>query len=162
MDILLRQDVKNLGEMGDVVEVADGYARNYLLPRNMAVPVNDANLEKVQREREAKEVREEQEKERVEELAEELEGFVCLIEARATEKGRLFGSVTAKDVSEALQENGFQGIRASNIIISRPFEELGDYDIEVMLLPELRVPITVRIVPPVDEVAEDEAADSGE
>lgn len=162
MEILLRQDVDNLGEIGDVVDVADGYARNYLLPREMAVPVTDANLERVKREQKAKKEREAEEVERVEELAEEIEGFVCLIEARATDKGRLFGSVTARDVAEALEENGFEGIRASNIVIPRAFEELGDYDIEVMLLPEVRVPITVRIVPPVEEAEVEEDAGSEE
>lgn len=158
MEILLRQDIENLGEIGEVVEVADGYARNYLLPRDMAVPVTEANLDKVRREQEAKKQREEEEVERAEEMADELEGFVCLIEARATDKGSLFGSVTAQDVAEALEENGFEGLRASNIVIPRPLEELGDYDIEVMLLPDVRVPITVRVVPPVEE-AEEEGED---
>jgi large subunit ribosomal protein L9 len=160
MEILLRQDVDNLGEIGDVVEVADGYARNYLLPREMAMPVTEANLDRVRREQEAKKQREEQEIQRAEEMAEELEGFVCLIEARATDKGGLFGSVTARDVAQALEDNGFEGLRASNIVIPRPFEELGDYDIEVMLLPDLRVPITVRVVPPVEESDEEEEAES--
>lgn len=156
MEILLREDVENLGTMGEVVEVADGYARNYLLPRKLAVEVSESNLQQVHRAREAREERQEQERERVEQLAQELEGFVCLIEARATEKGHLFGSVTAGDVAQALEENGFEGIRASNIVIPRAFEELGDYDIEVMLLPEVRVPITVRIVPPVEEYVPEE------
>jgi large subunit ribosomal protein L9 len=156
MEILLREDVEDLGNMGEVVEVADGYARNYLLPRNLAVEVTDSNIEQVHRAREARAKREQEERERVEDLAEELEGFVCLIEARATEKGHLFGSVTAGDVAQALEENGFEGIRASNIVISRPLEELGDYDIEVMLLPEVRVPVTVRVVPPVEEYVPEE------
>jgi large subunit ribosomal protein L9 len=162
MEILLREDVENLGKMGEVVEVADGYARNYLLPRDLGVEVSESNLEQVHRAREAREEREKKERERVDELAEELEGFVCLIEARATDKGHLFGSVTAGDVAKALEENGFEGIRASNIVIPRPFEELGDYDIEVMLMPEVRVPITVRIVPPVEEYVSEESDEEGE
>lgn len=156
MEILLREDVENLGEMGEVVEVADGYARNYLLPRQMAVEVTDSNLEQVRREQEAREERQQQERERLESQADQLEGFVCLIEARATEKGQLYGSVTAGDVAEALVENGFEGLRASNIVMDKPIEELGDYDIELMLLPEVRVPITVRVVPPVDEYEDEE------
>ena len=162
MEILLREDVENLGEMGEVVEAADGYARNYLLPRQMAVEVTESNLEQVRRARENREVREREERARVEKLADELEGFVCLIEARATEKGHLFGSVTAQDVAEALIDNSFEGLRASNIVMPRPIEELGDYDIEVMLLPEVRVPITVRIVPPMEEYMAEEEEEAPE
>jgi large subunit ribosomal protein L9 len=151
MEVLLRQDVENLGKMGDVVEVADGYARNYLLPRNLVVKAAEANVQEVEAAQEARRERDIQEKERIDVLAEELEGFLCYIEERATEEGHLFGSVTASDIANSLAESGFEQIRPSNIALDRPLEELGDYEVEVLLHPEVSVHMTVRIAAPEEE-----------
>ena len=145
MEVLLRRDVDSLGRMGEVVDVADGYARNYLLPRDMAVAVTQSNLQEVERARAARQERERAELTRVEEVAKKLEGFLCLIEERATSEGHLFGSVAAEDVAEALVASGFETIRPANIVMPRHFEELGDHELEVMLHPDVRVPITVRV-----------------
>ena len=155
MEILLKQDVEKLGQMGDVVEVADGYARNYLLPKQMAVPVTDENLAHIRRQREEREEKQAAEHQRLEEVAEKLEGFICYIPVKATDEGHLFGSVTANDVAEALEESGFDGIRPSSVGLARPIEETGDYDVEIMLHPDVRVDITVRVAPE-SEIPEEE------
>ncbi len=160
MEVLLRQDVDNLGILGDVVEVADGYARNYLLPKGIAVPATDENKAAIAKAREERLEREQAERERVEELADNLEGFRCPIQARATEKGHLFGSVSARAIAEALEVSGFEGIRPSNVSLTRPIEETGDYEIEIMLHPEVRVNITVRVTS--EEAEEEEAAEEEE
>ncbi len=147
MEVLLRRDVKNLGQMGDVVEVADGYARNYLLPREMALEVVRANLEALRRAREARQERDREERQSVEELAQQLNGFLCYIQVRATEEGHLYGSVGPEEVVEALAESGFETIRPANIVMPLHFEEVGDYELEVMLHPELAVHITLRVAP---------------
>jgi len=151
MQVLLRQDVENVGELGDVVDVAAGYARNYLLPRKLAVEVTKANLESLQRAREAKRQRQQEELERLKGLAQKIEGFLCYVEARATETGHLFGSVGPEQVAESLVASGFETIRLSNIAMSTHIEEVGDYDVEVMLHPELRVNIKVRVAPLMEE-----------
>lgn len=156
MEVLLREDVDNLGILGDVVEVADGYARNYLLPKGIAVPATEENKAAIAKAREERLEREREERERVEELADNLEGFLCPIQARATEKGHLFGSVGPQAIAEALEESGFDGIRPSNISLTRPIEETGDYQIEVMLHPEVRVEITVRVQSESEEESEEE------
>ncbi|MFO7957366.1 MAG: 50S ribosomal protein L9 [Candidatus Brocadiia bacterium] len=145
MEVLLRRDVDNLGRLGDVVEVADGYARNYLLPKQIAVPVTPQNLQEIEAAREARRQRGEEELERVNRQAELLEGFLCFITARATEQGHLFGSVGADQIAAELVDSGFEGIRPSNISLPRPIEQTGDYEVEVMLHPEVRLTITVRV-----------------
>ena len=100
MEVLLRKDVEKLGRMGDVVDVADGYARNYLLPQQMAVRVTAENLQEVERRREQRQEREREELSRVREQADVLEDFLCYISARATEEGHLFGSVGPQQIAD--------------------------------------------------------------
>ncbi len=145
MEVLLRQDVENVGRTGDVVEVADGYARNYLLPKNIAAPVTEENLRQAEKARRERHRREEEELDRLRRQAELLEGFLCYITARATEEGHLFGSVNARQIAQRLTESGFEGIRSTSVELPEPIEELGDYQIELMLHPEVRVSITVRV-----------------
>jgi len=156
MQVLLRQDVQNIGSMGDIVEVADGYARNYLLPKNIAAPATRANKREIERLRQARREREEAEVERTRSVAEKLEGFLCYIPVRATEKGHLFGSVSAEHIAHTLAECGFDGIRPSNVGLTRHIEEVGDYDVEVMLHPEVRVNIKVRVAIESEEEEEEQ------
>ncbi len=154
MEVLLRNDVEKLGRMGDVVDVAPGYARNYLLPKRLAVRVTPDNLQEIERARQARRAREVEELDRVRAQAEMLEGFLCFISARATEAGHLFGSVGAQQIADNLVASGFEGIRVANIRLERPIEEVGDYPVEVMLHPDVRADITVRVASE-SEVEED-------
>ena len=155
MEILLREDVEKLGKMGDIVEVADGYARNYLLPKQKAVPVTEENKAQIRARREAREEKQKAEYQRLEDKAEQLSDFVCYIPVKATEEGRLFGSVTAEDVAESLEESGFQEIRPSFVGLTEPIEETGEYGVEIMLHPDIRVEITLRVAPE-SEIPEEE------
>lgn len=146
MEVLLRQDVSDLGVMGDVVEVADGYARNYLLPRRLAVEVTDSNLQEVERAREAKKQRLMKERERAEQLQEQLQGLEAVVEARATEEGHLFGSVGAEDVADALRSSGFDTIRPANVVLPRPIEQVGEYELEIMCHPEVSAEVLLHVV----------------
>jgi len=145
MEVLLKTDIEKLGRMGDVVDVAPGYARNYLLPKRLAVPVTPENLRQVERSRDARARREAEELERVRREVEMLDGFLCFVTARATEAGHLFGSVGAQQIADHLVASGFEGVRASAINLPRPIEHVGDYEVEVMLHPEARANITVRV-----------------
>ena len=145
MEVLLRKDVEQLGRMGDLVKVADGYARNYLLPRMLAVSVTPDNVQEVDKARQARVQREHEELARVGRQAEMLDGFLCYIAARATGKGHLFGSVGAPQIVEHLAQSGFEGIRPTAVSLERPIQELGDYEVEIMLHPDVRAHILVRI-----------------
>ncbi|MEF8788163.1 MAG: 50S ribosomal protein L9 [Planctomycetota bacterium] len=155
MEILLREDVEKLGQMGDIVEVADGYARNYLLPKQKAVPVTEENKAQIRARRQAREEKQKAEYKRLEDKADKLSDFVCYIPVKATEEGRLFGSVTAEDIADSLEESGFQGIRPSFVGLTEPIEETGDFDVEIMLHPDIRVEITVHVAPE-SEIPEEE------
>jgi len=156
MRILLREDVKDLGRMGDIVDVAEGYARNYLLPKRVAMKASEANVQAIDRARAARKQRETEEIARVQLLAEEIEGFLCFIEARATESGHLFGSVGAEQIAAALAASGFETIRPSNVNLPEHIEQLGDSQVELMLHPQVRVNITLRIAPFGTESGEDD------
>ena len=156
MQVVLRENVKDLGQAGDVVEVADGYARNYLLPKRLAMNLGQANMAAIERKREARRQRELEELDRVKAEAEKLAGFLCYIEVRATETGHLFGSVGPEQVAQALVESGFEGVRPASVDMPQHIEELGDYEVELMLHPEARVGITVRVAPPGEEETEEE------
>ncbi|MFP4027215.1 MAG: 50S ribosomal protein L9 [Candidatus Brocadiia bacterium] len=146
MEVLLREDVENLGQIGEVVDVADGYARNYLLPRRLAVEVTESNLNEVKQAQKARQKRDQEELERVEDVAQDLKGLECAVYAKATEEGHLFGSVGAAKIADALVANGFESVRPANIVITRPFEETGEYEVDVMLHPDVQVTITVEVV----------------
>ena len=145
MEVLLRKDVERLGRMGDVVKVTDGYARNFLLPKRIAVPVTSDNLRQLDKVKQARAQREVEEMERVTRQAEMLEGFLCFLAARATEQGHLFGSVGAAQVAEQLAASGFEGIRPTNVNLERPIDSVGDYEVELMLHPKVRTHILVRV-----------------
>jgi len=151
MEVLLQKDVEKLGRMGDLVDVAAGYARNYLLPKRIAVAVTADNLRQIEKLREARRQREMEEAERVRQQAGLLEGYLCFIRARATEKGHLFGSVGPQQIADHLVANGFEGMRAANVELIRPIEEVGDYEVSIMLHPEVRTSIMVRVVSEEDQ-----------
>ena len=155
MEVLLRRDVENLGQMGSVVEVADGYARNYLLPKKLAVEVTAGNLKAVEAAQSARRERDLDELQRLREVAERLSGFLCYVQMRATEEGHLFGSVGPEQVAQVLVESGFEAIRLSNVNMPRHVEEVGDSELEIMLHPEVRVNITLRVA----ALGEDEGED---
>jgi large subunit ribosomal protein L9 len=143
--ILLRERVENLGNPGDVVNVKPGYARNYLLPSNLAVEVTDENVRRIQREQEQR--RREMEKLQLElaQVKEKLEQTSCTVIAQATEEGRLYGSVTPAMVSEALAKKGMDiGERA--IVIEEPIKELGIYEVKVHLAPEIEAVTKLWVV----------------
>jgi len=145
MQVLLRKDVEKLGRLGDVVDVAAGHARNYLLPKGIAVLVTPQALREAEAAREARRQRSEEELARVNRQAEMLEGFLCYITARATEKGHLFGSVGPQQIADQLVQSGFEGIRPSNVSLEHPIDQVGDYEVELMLHPEVRARILVRV-----------------
>jgi len=145
MEVILRQDVDKLGTRGQVVKVADGYARNYLLPKRLAVPATPANKKIIEQERQAHLRREAREKSEAEELARLLAGLSLTIARKAGEHDQLFGSVTAQDISDALAQQNFN-IDRRKIQLEEPIKQLGEYQVPIRLHREVTVSIGVNVV----------------
>jgi large subunit ribosomal protein L9 len=145
MEVILRQDVDKLGTRGQVVKVADGYARNYLLPKRLAVPATPANKKIVEQERQAQLRREAREKTEAEELARLLAGLSITIARKAGEHDQLFGSVTPQDISDALAQRSFN-IDRRKIQLEEPIKQLGEYQVPIRLHREVTVSIGVNVV----------------
>lgn len=147
MKVVLRDDVDNLGRKGDVVEVADGYARNYLVPRGLAMKATKgvvAQAESMRRNRTARDTRE---REAAQATAASISGIRLEIPARAGEGGKLFGSVTAADVAEALQaQKGVEIDRRKVGGLDEPVKEVGEVEVVVTLHPDVDATLTVAVV----------------
>ncbi|HOK44542.1 MAG TPA: 50S ribosomal protein L9 [Bryobacteraceae bacterium] len=150
MEVILREDIEKLGSRGQIVKVADGYARNFLLPRRLAVVATEANKKIVEQERQAHLRREAKEKAAAEELAKMMAGVVLTIAQKAGEQEQLFGSVTAKDIAEALAQQGYQ-VDRRKVHLEDPIKQLGEYKVPIRLHREVTVEITVQVVPEATE-----------
>jgi len=132
-EAILLQDVESLGERGDAVEVSPGYLRNYLVPRKLAQPATKGSLEEAQRRREAAERAEREAAERAEETAALLSKTVLTIHHRAGEDGKLFGSVTGKDIVDAIRDARDLRIDRRKVRLEQPIHEIGTYMVDVEL-----------------------------
>ena len=144
-ELILRDDVENLGSAGDVVDVKPGYARNYLLPQGLALRATEGNLKRMKEERRHKERAVEREREQAEELAAELEGRSITFHVQAAEEGKLFGSVTAQDIENRLAEEGLT-VDRRRIGLEEPIKELGVYNLEVDLYEDVAPVLKVWVV----------------
>ena len=145
MEVILREHVDNLGRRGEVVKVADGYARNYLLPRKLALLVTEGNKQQIERERSKFEAREHEEKKVAEAMAARLEGVEIQIARKVGETEVLFGSVTSADIATAMTAKGFE-IDRRKLHLREPIKKLGEYDIPLRLHPDVTVPVKVKVV----------------
>ena len=146
MEVILREHVDNLGRRGEVVKVADGYARNYLLPRKLALLVTEGNRKQIERERTKLDAKEADEKKVVEAIGERLAAVEVVIARRVGETDALYGSVTSADIVEALSAKGFD-IDKRQLQLPEPLKKIGDVKVPIKLHREVTVPITVRVVP---------------
>ena len=145
MKLLLKKNIPDLGTLGQIVEVKDGYARNYLIPQGLAIEVNNANLQWFEAQKRRLIAAEEENKQKLRLLAEELEGTSCTIIARATEEGHLFGSVTPRVIAEHLSAEGIQ-VDTKTIALEAPIKELGIYPVDVVLHADVKAQIKVWVV----------------
>lgn len=146
MEVILREHVDNLGHRGDVVKVAEGYARNYLLPRKLALPVTDSNKRQIDRERKVAEARDMEEKAAAEAIAARLTAIEIEIPRRVGENDTLYGSVTSADISQALKDKGFE-IDKRKIVLAEPLKALGESTIAVKIQREVTAQLKVKVVP---------------
>jgi large subunit ribosomal protein L9 len=145
MEVILREDIERLGNRGQVVKVANGYARNFLLPKRLAVAATDANRKIVEQERQAHLRREAKQKSEAEDLSKMLSGVTVTIAQKAGENDQLFGSVTAKDVADALAQKNYT-IDRRKVQLEEPIKQLGEFKVPVRLHRDVIAEVTVQVV----------------
>ncbi len=146
MEIILREHVDNLGRRGDVVKVAAGYARNYLLPRKLALAVTENNKRQIEREKKVAEVRDAEEKSQADAIAQRLGQIEIEIARRVGENQTLYGSVTSADIVHALQAKGFE-IDKRKIQLADPLKALGEATVPVKIHRDVTAQLRVKVVP---------------
>jgi|SRR5690606_30393197 len=146
MKVILLADVKNLGRKGDLVDVAEGYARNFLIPRNLAQIATDANLRSLATEKSHAKAKEQREEEEAKQLAERLQSTVVTVKAKSGEKGRLFGSVTAQDIADAVKKDLDVTIDRKKIDMGEPIKALGTYELKVRVHSRVTANLRVQVV----------------
>lgn len=147
MKVILSSDVENLGTRGDVVSVADGYARNFLIPKGMAMLATKGALRQADLMQRARREREEREKQEAAGMVSRLAATAVYISARSGEGGRLFGSVTKSDVARGIEEQLGEAVDRHRILLEDPIRVLGTHQVEVKLHEEVNALVTVEVIP---------------
>lgn len=145
MKIILRKDFEKLGKIGDIIEVKDGYARNYLIPKNIAYQATEDNMRALEEEKKQQEYRARKEEINAQKVASKIESISVTIKAKVGEDEKLFGSVTSQSIAEALAEQGIT-IDKRNIELEEPLKSLGIYTIPIKLHPKVNAKLKVWIV----------------
>jgi large subunit ribosomal protein L9 len=157
MKVILIDEIRGLGTRGDVVNVKDGYARNYLLPKNLAREATPGNLKSVEQERKKWALLASKEKEQAEKAASAVKGTKIVVHKRVGDSGQLFGSVTANEIADGLTAKGFD-VDKRRIELGHPIKTLGVHDVEVRLHKDVMAQIQVEVVPiGVEKLEEPEA-----
>ncbi len=152
MDVVLLERVEKLGQMGDVVKVKDGFARNFLLPKGKALRATKRNMERFETERAQLEARNLELKKEAEAVAKTLNGARFVAIRQASDAGALYGSVTSRDIAELCTEGGFT-IARTQVVLTAPVKELGMHDVRVILHPEVSATVTINVARSPDEAA---------
>ena len=149
-EVILLQRVEHLGQMGDVVKVRPGYARNFLLPQGKAIRANEANRSRFDRERAQLEAQNIKRREEAERLSERMDGLAVVLIRQAGDSGSLYGSVSTRDVAQVVTEAGFT-ISRQQVFLSHPIKSLGLYEVKIALHPEVVVPVVVNVARSAEE-----------
>jgi large subunit ribosomal protein L9 len=145
--VILKAEVRGLGRTGEIKDVADGYARNYLLPKGLAIEATGGELKHLAQERQAEKSKKDRAHQDAEELAKRLGVVTLVFKLKAGEQGKTFGSVTAKEVADALKNETKADIDKTKIVLHEPLRSLGIHKVEVRLLADIRANVTVAIEP---------------
>ncbi len=151
MKVILKQDVENLGSKGDIVDVAPGFGRNYLIPKKLALEVTSSNMKMIEIERRALKKRLEKERQSFEGLIQKLNQVALTFKRKSGEKDMIFGSVSSSDIKDALHELGFE-IDKKKILLEEPIKRLGNYSVPIKIFHEDRAEIKVEVLKPEEEI----------
>jgi len=146
MKVILIDEIRGLGSRGDVINVKEGYARNYLLPKNLAREATPGNLKSVEQEKKKWSLLAQKEKEQAAKAADVVKGTKVVVQKRVGENGQLFGSVTANEIADALNAKGLE-VDKRRIELAHPIKSLGTHDVEVRLHKDVSAQIQVEVVP---------------
>ncbi|MBF0505508.1 MAG: 50S ribosomal protein L9 [Nitrospirae bacterium] len=145
MKVILKEDVKDVGHIGEMLTVKDGYARNFLIPRGLALEANPKNIKALEHEKRKIQEVVKKAKSGAEEVASKLSAVTLTIKAKVGEEEKLFGSVTAMDIAEALKKEGLD-VDRKKIVLEEPIKRLGSYTVGVKVHPEVSAQFTVQVV----------------
>ncbi len=145
MEVILRTDIPKLGKAGDIVKVKDGYARNYLIPKGFAIPANQKNIKALEKQRKIILAKAERERKKLESLAEKLEGITLTIYRKKIDEERIYGSVSALDIVNALKEHGIE-LDKKYVDLEEPIKSLGLFDVPIKLSSDKVVNIKVEVL----------------
>ena len=146
MLVILKKDVKGTGRAGDVVKVSDGYARNMLIPKGMAVTATDKNIRSIEKQKAVLEEKRKEEKIEAEKIASDLEKNKIEIKIKTGDNGKLFGSITAMDISKAIMEQEGVDIDKKKIQLKSPIKQTGEFEVEVKIYPEVVAKVNVIVM----------------
>ncbi|MDQ1436411.1 MAG: large subunit ribosomal protein [Acidimicrobiaceae bacterium] len=146
MRVVLRTDVDGVGKKGDILDVADGFARNYLIPKGRAIKATDGVVAQAAAMRRSRDLKDAKDREGAETVARTLVPLVIKITARAGTEGRLFGSITAQDVVDAVQAQSGVALDRRKLHLEEPIKSVGTHSVPVRLHPEVQFPVTVEVV----------------
>ena len=155
--LLLKESIKHVGKVGDIVEVSPGYARNFLLPQDLAVEPTPNNVKKIEARRKEIEKQERERREQQAAMIQQLAGVEVTLERRANEQGHLFGSVTATDIAKALQGQGFN-VNPDDVNLSGKLDRIDTYQVRIKLAEDLAADVKVWVAPDADSKAAIDAA----
>lgn len=144
MKVILKEDMGSLGHKGDIITVADGYARNYLIPKGLVEPATPSNLKRLEAQRKEYDRKMARLKGEAEKVAKTLRGITCSFSVKAGDDGKLFGAVTSMDIEGYLREKGFS-VEKRQILLTEPIKKTGTYEVPVRLHPEVSVNLRVEI-----------------
>jgi large subunit ribosomal protein L9 len=147
MKVILRSDIAKVGKRGDIIDVSDGYARNFLFPKGLAIKATDGAVQQAASMRRARDLRDAQDRSAAEEVARRLVAKVITIPAKAGTEGRLFGSVTAADIVEAVEKQAGVVIDRRKLLLADPIKSLGSHQVAVRLHSDVEFPVTLDVVP---------------
>lgn len=146
MKVILTEEIRGLGTRGDIVNVKDGYARNYLLPKNLAREATPGNLKSIEQERKKWALLAQKEKEAAQKSAEKVQGVKITVQKRVGENGQLFGSVTANEIADALEAKGIE-VDKRRIELAHPIKSMGTHEVDVRLHKDVSAHIQVEVIP---------------
>lgn len=145
MKIILKENVDSLGKVGEMIKVADGYARNYLIPKGLAVEASSRSMKALEHEKSRIMKKNESDRKKAEAMVEKIKGVTCTISRRVGEQDKLFGSVTTKDIEQSLIEQGME-IDRKMIILEEPIKSLGEFPVKIKFQPGITTEITIKVV----------------
>ncbi|MGB9679719.1 MAG: 50S ribosomal protein L9 [Thermoanaerobacteraceae bacterium] len=145
MKVILVKDVKDVGKAGDVVNISDGYGRNYLLPRGLAIEANKSNMNILNEKKKKEERKKNQELEQAREIAEKLSNTTIILKVKSGENGKLFGSITSKDIQEELKKKGFD-IDKKKIVLPDNIKTIGSYTVDIKVYSGVNAKIKIDVI----------------